>query len=394
MLEWYVTSIFYQPQKWPYRIEAYAPGRLRDLLHRDFKRFYHPDLDAALVQTSGIYEWAFRVARRFGFAESAKKLNKVSNKYLAKRVASILNAEPIDVLWGYDGCCLEAFAQAKKQNVQTVLDKTIGDPRVFNKIIAEVYEEFPEFFETRKFRLPMSTIDRQDHEYDLADRILAGSEFCRESIVTARPELEAKLQVVPYCFDDVFFPQTTRSSQTPSVARPVRFIFVGQAGPRKGIHLILRAFEKIEKSAAHLTILGSLQVPREVFAPFADRVEIVPTVRRDEVSCFLEHGDCLLFPSYFEGSAISIYEALASGLGIIQSKNTGVVIDSSVGWTLQQLNVEELLSAIRTIIDSPELLASWKANARGFAERLSFANYAEKVQRIAIDLADRQTHDI
>ena len=55
-LEWYATSIFYQPDLWPYRLERLLPGRLGDRLHREFSRFSQPALDPRLVRTSGMAE--------------------------------------------------------------------------------------------------------------------------------------------------------------------------------------------------------------------------------------------------------------------------------------------------------------------------------------------------
>ena len=44
-LEWYATSIFYQPDKWPYRLEKILPRALGAKASREFRRFNHPLLD-------------------------------------------------------------------------------------------------------------------------------------------------------------------------------------------------------------------------------------------------------------------------------------------------------------------------------------------------------------
>ena len=63
-LAWYGTSIFYDPDRWPYRIERYLPGRLRERVHGEFLRFNHPGLDRSLVRTGGSAEWLERIANR------------------------------------------------------------------------------------------------------------------------------------------------------------------------------------------------------------------------------------------------------------------------------------------------------------------------------------------
>lgn len=98
-------------------------------------------------------------------------------------------------------------------------------------------------------------------------------------------------------------------------------------------------------------------------------------------------ADCLVLPSYFEGSAISIYEALAAGLGVIQSKNTGMEIDLSVGVTLETLSKSELTKAVMSVIETPHLLKSWKSNARRFAEAFTFERYVRNVRRVADEVS-------
>ena len=61
-LAWYATSIFHQPERWPYRLERYLPEPLAGRLGAEFRRFNHPGLNPALVRTGGMAEWAERIA--------------------------------------------------------------------------------------------------------------------------------------------------------------------------------------------------------------------------------------------------------------------------------------------------------------------------------------------
>lgn len=379
-LKWYVTSIFYDAKTWPYKVERYLPGLIGKTLHNEFKRFHHPDLPVKYVHTAGAYEWAFRLSARSGFRSLASSLNHKSNLFLSNEVARRLRSDRVEVLWGYDGCSRDAFRQAKELDIKRVLDKTIGDPRVYNEIISRVFEIYPDYFLTKDFKISEREISIRDEEYDLADLILAGSEFCAETIRRSRPDVKDKISILNYCFDDIFFP---RLSAKPATRKgPIRFLFVGQAGPRKGIHLLLEAIQQIPSTEAVLTIMGQIQIPKSTFSRFVDRVTVVPTVRREEVAKYMAESDCLVFPSYFEGSAISVYEALAMGLGIIQSKNTGVEIDQTIGATLDDLTVQSLLAAMLGIIEDREKLTRWKANARPFAESYTFEKYSQNVRGV------------
>ena len=56
-LEFFATTIFYQPDRWPYRLERILPAPLGRRLHAEFQRFRFDALDPALVQTAGVAEW-------------------------------------------------------------------------------------------------------------------------------------------------------------------------------------------------------------------------------------------------------------------------------------------------------------------------------------------------
>ena len=230
-LGWYATSIFYRGDRWPYRALPYLPAELRRKLDAEFGRF-DPSLSPGLIWTFGFHEWIERGLSRAGLRRLAARVNIAGNEAFAKSVCRLIAREPVVAVWGYDTSSADVFAYAKQRGIVRILDKTIGDPRVYNAMMREIYEEYRPFFSGPDFAVPQSVIDLQDREYTLADGIVVGSEFCRDTILDprARPDLAGKIDVLPYCYDDVFFkpgPPPTRPTN-----RPVRFLFLGQAGPR------------------------------------------------------------------------------------------------------------------------------------------------------------------
>lgn len=381
-LRWYATSIYYQPSRWPYRVTDYLPNTLRNKATAEFKRFYHPKLPPSLVYTVGIHEWIERGFARMGFHRAAERMNFWGNRAFSQSISRLMTTEPVRAIWGYDTSSADAFKHAKRLGMMTILDRTIGDPRVYNSIMQEVYEQYREYFTNGDFRLSQNIIDVQDTEYSLADRILVGSRFCGETITDplARPDVAQKIEIVPYCFDDIFF-KPINSPPRPA-NKPVRFLFLGQAGPRKGIHLLLNAFARIPSSAATLTIVGQLQIPSDVYSRYADRVTLHSAVARSDVAPFIRDCDCLVFPSYFEGSGITIYEALACGRGVIQSANANLDAIPDAGMVVHNLDEQTLYEALMHVIDRPDILSQWQANAPKVAEQFTFARYCEAVSGV------------
>ena len=386
-LHLYATSIFYQPDRWPYRIERFLPPSLRGRVHSEFMRFHHSGIDPACVQTSGIDEWMERIARRSGFRQLSRRIDRAGNRRFSMAMRSHIRSPERFGLWGYNGSSADAFRAAQQVGRLRILDRTIGDWRAYNTLLEPVFERYTEFFPVSNFRIPQHEIDRDDEEYALADVILCGSPFAADTVGAYAADRDAarRVRVLNYCFDEISFADCPPPAPRPK-NEPLRFLFLGQAGPRKGIHLVLEAFRRIPPSAATLTIVGDMVVPRSVFARYADRVSFRPTVPRTEVPSVFAAADVLLFPSYFEGSALSLLEALAAGVGIIQSANAGVGVTPETGLLLEKLSEESVYDAMMTAIEDRERVEAWRAAGPEESKRYHFSRYRENIAALLEEL--------
>ena len=387
-LAWYATSIFHQPDRFPYRLERYVPPPLARRMAKEFRRFEHAGLDPALVRTGGSAEWAERIAARAGWPGLALRIDAWGNRRFVRQIAgSVGSAEPF-ALWGFNGCALSSFELAKRHGRHCILDRTIGDFRLYNTAMDALAETYGDWFLPTERRIPPAAIDLDDAEYRIADTILAGSPFAADTIRRAVPDpaIHAKLRVLGYCYDEALFSSAPTPAPIPRDG-PVRFLFLGQANPRKGIHLLLEAIARIPRSMAELTIVGSLRIPPKMFAPYADRVTCIPTVARADVPAFMAAHHVLVLPSYFEGSALTLLEALASGMALIQSHQAGVGVTRQTGILLDRLDTDTLHAAMLAAIGDRDRLDGWRGAAQGEAGRHSFAHYRDNIAALLGELA-------
>ena len=377
-LQWYATSIFYKPGSLPYLLER-LPGPVGRRMSREFERFRHDGLDPALVRTTGLIEWLERIAARSGLHGTARRLDVLGNRRFAGQIGRDIRGPQEFALWGYSASSLSSFELGRAAGRKLILDRTIGDFRLYNRLMAEVAEGHAEWFVPADRAAPTDQIERDQREYELADAILVGSEFCAQTVREfGGPGIAEKLRVLPYCFDEALF----ASAPVPKPlerGEPVRFLFIGQLGPRKGVHHLLEAFARIPASAASLTMVGELRIPRSTFARFADRVTYVPTVPRAEIPAIMAAHHVLVFPSYFEGSALSLIEALASGMGVIQTRAAGNGATAQTGMMVDSPDSETLYAALMAAIEDRSRIDQWRANAQAEAQRYSFAAYRENI---------------
>lgn len=382
-LDFYATSIFYQPDRWPYRIERWLPGRLGARVHAEFARFAGPLLAPDRIASFGAAEWLERIARRAGRHELASRLDTLGNRRFAAGVRRLVARSGPSVLWGYNGSALDVFARAEAAAAR-VLDRTIGDWRAYRAIMAPVFAAYSEFVVPNRVVVDDRTIDRDDREYAASDVILTGSPFAADTVRAHAPAVADRVRVLPYCYDEALFagPVDRRAP-----AGPVRFLFLGQAGLRKGIHLVLRAIERLPASGATLTIIGDLQIPPATFARYAERVTWQPSVARAQVPAIMAAHDVFLFPSYFEGAGIVLYEALAMGCALIQSTHAAIAATPATGLILPALDEAALVAAMTALVDDRQRLAAMQAAAPAAARPYGFAAYRDGIAAVLDALA-------
>ena len=381
-LAWYATSVFYDPARWPYKVERYVPRGLSQRLNRDFRRRYNPSLDPAKVRQFGFWEWSETLMRRLGHERLSRYCNRSGNRAFCKQTIRLLEREPVDLLWGYDTSSLEVFEWAQKRGIRCVLDQTTPHPAAQNQVMLEEYDRHPEFFVGSYRPHDQPSIERQDAEMAQANLIVVGSEFCRRTLVEQGCAGQ-KVKIIHYGYDDSLFP--SQALPRPDRASSgVDFLFAGMVGPGKGVAYLLQAFANIPKDRARLTLVGRLAIPPATFHKYADRVHHVPQVPRREVVSFFTGADCFVLPSLFEGGAVVLNEACGAGLCIIQSDRSGDVVRlNQNGIVLKEISVAARTEAIDRVAGDGGLRERCQAASWACRGQRTWGQYRQKIVKLA-----------
>jgi glycosyltransferase involved in cell wall biosynthesis len=161
--------------------------------------------------------------------------------------------------------------------------------------------------------------------------------------------------------------------------RPVRFLFVGQLIPRKGIDELLEAFSQLPEGELYIAGDGPL---RHLVAQAveSDRVTYVGHVDRPALQQLYSESDVLVLPSRYEVWGLVINEALQHGLSVIAAQTVGAVddllVDNVNGYVTRTGDVDDLCGAMARI-------AGWD-DARWHSAATTSAKIA---QRWSIDAA-------
>ena len=107
-------------------------------------------------------------------------------------------------------------------------------------------------------------------------------------------------------------------------------------------------------------------------------VEIVGAVPRAEVRDWLNRFDLFLFPSACEGSAGAVLEAMATGLAVVTTPNSGTPVrDGLEGFVLGCDDIDGMIRRVEELVRDDDLRFRMGQAARRRVESLTVERYGK-----------------
>jgi glycosyltransferase involved in cell wall biosynthesis len=174
---------------------------------------------------------------------------------------------------------------------------------------------------------------------------------------------------------------------------PVEILFLGQLSRRKGVHDLIAALSRPELALLswHATIAGGGPHQRLFEIQLAgsralSRVALPGWLDRPTTDALLRRADILVLPSYAEGMAMSVLEAMAHGLCIVCTPvgALGEVIEpEESGLLVPPGSVSSLSEALIRAVSDPALRARLGAGALArFQQGYDAAGYPARLMPI------------
>jgi glycosyltransferase involved in cell wall biosynthesis len=289
-------------------------------------------------------------------------------KYLDWIASRHLDTGRYDFFHSWSGDCLETLRVAKKRKIPSLIEIPTWHRRSQKSAIRSQQSEVRNW----KSRFLLER-ERFLEEYELATLVVVLSEKAAESFrVAGFPD--EKLFYLPRGVDIERFKPGTR----PPIFRA---IFSGALIERKGIHHLLEAWHRLNLRDAELWLLGSVHDEAKPYLKKFGRENIRVLGFKRDLENYLNQGSVYVFPSRLEGSAKTIYEAAASGLPMITTREAGdVVRDGVEGIIVQPGDVDAIAAAIEHLYRHPEIVASMSAAARQRAvENFTWDHYRTRL---------------
>lgn len=300
-------------------------------------------------------------------------LDKIPNYLLKDNLFDFLVSKKLTastIFHGWNNFSLMSMRKAKKLGAITVIERASSHILTQKQLLEEEMRKFG----VKNTPVNLITLKKSIREYQLADFVFVPSNFAYQSFLDQGYPKE-KLRLIQFGVD--LNKYKIRKRKDDGI---FRIIFVGQVGIRKGVPYLLDAWQQLGLKNAELLIIGPI---------FPDISHLLKRYRLNNVKMvnfsnnleeYYEKSDIFVFPSIEEGSALVTYEAMASGLPVVTTPNSGSLVeDSKNGLLVKAGDSESLKQAIEKLYNNRDLLVKFSSEGRKKVENYSWENYEAKL---------------
>ncbi|WP_017300731.1 glycosyltransferase family 4 protein [Nodosilinea nodulosa] len=282
----------------------------------------------------------------------------------------------LEAVYAYEDGAASTFQSAKQRGIRCFYELPIVFHRAARQIQQDEANLFPEFSPSlQAIHEPLWKLERKEQEIALADHIFVPSSMTRQSLLDAGVTSE-RISVIPYGAPvDYFKPQAKLDDK-------FRALFVGRVGPRKGVHYLLQAWQKLRLPEAELKLVGINEFPPGWIESYRDSIHYLPSVPHASLHHHYCSSSVLVFPSLVEGFGLVQLEAMACGIPIITTPNAAgpdIITDGVEGFIVPIRDSEAIQEKLEWCYQNPDELAEMGSAARRKAEALTWPVYQRKL---------------
>lgn len=282
---------------------------------------------------------------------------------------------------------------AQKLGAKTLCDHSIAHP-IFLSYMVSNQGKYPSEKEMEGLKselMPLEKMMLQDLEHQ--DHILVNSDFVKETCIQAGMNCN-KIHVVYLGVDDAFFRELENGQINRHLPSSNKLLFAGGWQFRKGIKTLVQALEKTTIPWS-LEIAGGMDhdvLKDENLANFMalDVVNYLGIVPRSKLALIMKQHRIFVFPSYCEGSARVIFEAMAAGCYVITTKNSGAIVVNDIhGKIVPVGDFSALKNAVEYALSNPlEIAQIGDNNAALIRSHYRQNHYRDNVLKVYKNICD------
>lgn len=295
------------------------------------------------------------------------------NKYFEYFASKKIDYKNINIIIGWSGFSYKTFKKAKSYNILKILERGSSHIKFQTEILKEEYEKFGQ-----KIKIDNRVLEQELKEYDLADYISIPSQFVKNTFIN-KGISENKLTLVSYGVNlNNFYPSQKKD-------QIFRFISVGSISLRKGSIYTLEAFNELNLPDAELLMVGGID--QEMF-PLINKfrsnkkIKFINHVPQNKLVDYYNKSDVFIISSIEDGFAMVILQALACGIPVICSNNSGgseLIKNRENGFVVQIRDVNGIKEKMLIFYENQKVLNTFKKKIQMDRINISWDIYGKKI---------------
>ena len=305
------------------------------------------------------------------------------DRAFSRGVSRHLSNSDAAILLAY-GAATEAIRAARAKSIGTALEYAVHHHEFNRALLVEELRRQPDYAASMQFHDASQSRDKRlDRELADVDRVVVFSEFSRRTFLAAGVPGD-KLVVNQLGVDPGRYRDVTRTADN-----TFRVLFLGVLSQRKGISYLIDGFQRVAIPNSELLLVGT---PWRGHSPWAGihGIRHLPWIDQRETPTLFGTADVLVLPSLVEGLARVLLEAMAAGVPVIATPNTGaedIVRDGVDGYIVPIRDDDAIADRLLRLHADPALRHEMASAARERARGFSWEHYGDRCAAIVRELA-------
>lgn len=291
--------------------------------------------------------------------------------------SKIILRKDCNVFHGWHSQALRSVKAANRIGAVSIVESGSNHPFFREEVLGEEYQRFGIKIQKDPAYVRRSALE----ELDLTDYILVVTEFAKETYIRAGID-GRKVLVLGRGADIARFRPSSAKDNV------FRVLFAGRIGIRKGVQYLLEAWKGLNLTNAELILAGSVDENfKPILARYADLKNIILPGFVKKPEEVYKKASVFAFPSLEEGSAKVTYEALAAGLPLITTLNSGSIVrDGEDGFFVPIRDAGAIREKILYLYENREELERLGSNGRSAVMTHTWKHYQESLIKIYLNI--------
>ncbi|WP_419701188.1 glycosyltransferase family 4 protein [Mucilaginibacter sp. NFX135] len=348
---------------------------------------YDPGFTNDVVSGDWLGALSFRFRLKYSDRITAFK---AANKRLGDRLIAYAKDKQPGKYFGFDTISIDFLEWGHDKGWKAYLEQCVA-PRSSQIEMWQLFQEkygidYSSHIDYCRFQ---QDIERKEWGY--SSNIIVPSEYVKNELIKDGSVDINKVSVVNYGYTPNVSRETILNQIEQKFAKKqnsFNILFAGNSGYRKGIKDILTIAEAFKNEPVQFLLAGLLENDAQ------DLVQKYPNknliylgkLSNEELAKQYLNADLFFFPSYLEGSALVLIEAMSWGLPIVTTYQSGSVIEDGLnGFLNNSGDVEGLKSSITKLLAQPELRFNMAISSLEKSALYSVKEYGIKLTDVLIN---------